>query len=226
MLLIINKSKKDARSLAEMLHIMGVIAHATSPSEALSEISLDYSAALVMNPSLLPAMEEYVQRLRSYANIPIFAYSDTDFEGGKFIFDGVIKSNSYASSVLSIISEYNTENQIKAPGIYRLAGIDASMMLKAPLYFGKPIPLTKTEAMILKTLIVTYPRPTSAKEILKYAFKQSKTPEASNIRTHISVINKKFREIADRNLIALSGKTGYVIMTPELMPSFKQAITK
>ena len=99
------------------------------------------------------------------------------------------------------------------------------MTLKTPLYFGKPLPLTKTEAMILKTLIVTYPRPTSAKEVLKYAFKQNKTPEASNIRTHISVINKKFRAVAERNLIALTVGEGYVILTPELMPSFNAALT-
>ena len=225
MILIINKSKKDARSLAEIFHIMGVLAYAATPGEALSEISLQYSAVIVMNPSLLPAKEEYAARLRSYAHIPIFAYCDTEKPEDKITFDGVIKSSSYATSILSVISEYNYENGVKAPGIYRLAGIDASMTLKTPLYFGKPLPLTKTEAMILKTLIVTYPRPTSAKEVLKYAFKQNKTPEASNIRTHISVINKKFRAVAERNLIALTVGEGYVILTPELMPSFNAALT-
>ena len=224
MILIINKSKKDARSLAEIFHIMGVLAYAATPAEALSEISLQYSAVIVMTPALLPAKEEYAARLRSYAHVPIFAYCDTEEIEDKIIFDGVIKSSAYATSILSVISEYNAENGVKAPGIYRLAGIDASMALKTPLYFGKPLPLTKTEAMILKTLIATYPRPSGAKEILKYAFKQNKIPETSNIRTHISVINKKFREIADRNLIVLTVGEGYVVLTPELMSDFKETV--
>ncbi len=226
MILIISKSRKDARSLAEMFHIMGVIAYAATPSEALSEISLTYSAAIVMNPSLLPAKDEYVVRLRRYASIPIFAYSDTEAEDDRLIFDGIIKSTSYASSALLAVSEHNIGCDIKAPGVYKLAGIDASAALPLPLYFERPLPLTKTEAMILRTLIVSYPNPMGAKEILKYAFRQTRTPEIANIRTHISVINKKFREISGRNLIALSVGEGYVVLTPELIQKSEEALIK
>ncbi len=222
MILIINKSKKDARSLAEMFYIMGVIAYPEAPSEALSEISLSYSAVIVMNPSLLADKEDYVARLRSYASVPIFAYCDEPDVTDTIIFDGILKSASYASSILAKITEHNESRGLKAPGIYRLAGVDASSTLQAPLYFGTPLALTKTEAMVLRALIVSYPNPSGAKDILKYAFRQSKVPEASNIRTHISIINKKFREITDRNLISSSLGTGYLILTPEI----KEAITK
>ena len=217
MILVINKSKKDARSLAEMFYIMGVIAYPVTPSEALSEISLLYSAAVVMNPSLLADKEDYVVRLRSYASVPIFAFCDEPDSADRIIFDGILKPTSYASSIFTAISSCNDSRGLRAPGIYRLSGIDASYALKTPIYFGKPLPLTKTEAMILRTLIRTYPYPMGAKDILKYAFRQGKTPEASNIRTHISVINRKYREITERNLITSTPHSGYLILTPERM---------
>ena len=70
--------------------------------------------------------------------------------------------------------------------------------------------------MIVKYLIRTYPRPTSAEEILRYAYRESRTPEISNIRTHISIINKKFRKLTERNLIEMSFGKGYRVLTPEV----------
>jgi len=217
MILIINKSKKDARDLAEMFHYMGALAHGTVPTDALSEISTLYSAVIIMNPDFLPSKEDYCTRLRSYASIPIFALTDSYDPHDSIIFDGIMKPGTYASRILDFISEYSIQHSTKTPGTYKLAGIDASIYLNIPMYFNKALPFTKTETMILRTLITMYPTPTSAKDILKYAFRQSKVPELSNIRTHISVMNKKFREIAERNIITLSIGEGYLVQTPKIM---------
>jgi DNA-binding response OmpR family regulator len=75
--------------------------------------------------------------------------------------------------------------------------------------------------MIIRYLIRTYPNPTSAQKILKHAYKASKQPDVSNIRTHISVINKKFRTVAGRSLIEMHENLGYRILTPELMATAK-----
>ena len=53
-------------------------------------------------------------------------------------------------------------------------------------------------------------------DILRYAYRESKYPEVSNIRTHISIINKKFRNLSNRNLIEMTFGTGYRILTPEV----------
>lgn len=217
MILIINKSKKDARDLAEMFHYMGTLAYAATPTDALSETSNIYSAIIIMKPESLPCKEDFCARLRSYVNTPIFALTDLQDLNDSIIFDGVMKLGTYASRILDFIFSYTENRSIKSPGTYKLAGIDASAYFNIPMYFNKPLPFTKTETMILRTLITMYPTPANSKDILKYAFRQSKVPELSNIRTHISVMNKKFREITGRNIITLSTGEGYLIQTPEIM---------
>ena len=107
------------------------------------------------------------------------------------------------------------------PGNYELAGFNASINLAHPKYLYKALPFTKSETMILRVLIRTYPLPTAAKTILKYAFRQSRTPDIANVRTHISVMNKKFREIANRNVITFSMQEGYKILTPEILEAMQ-----
>ena len=217
MLLIISKSKKEARAMAEMFHYMGIISHGATPVEALSEISNLYNAVIIINPDVLSSPDDFCRRLRSYASVPIFAVAENCTVADSIIFDGIIKRTSYASSIFKFISEYAYSNSLRSPGDYKLAGIDAAVDISIPMYFNKPLPFTKTETMILRTLIATYPTPKPPQDILKYAFKESKTPELSNIRTHISVMNKKFREITGRNIITLSVGEGYRILTPELI---------
>ena len=217
MILIINKSRRDARALAEMFRIMGVLAFGTTPSEALSEISNRFSATIIMNPDTLADKEDYASRKRSYANVPIFSISDNSKYEDSLIFDGIINCGSYASRILDYLTNYAENKDIKSPGAYKLARIDASAHLGTPLYFNRALPFTKTETMILRALITAYPTPSVAKEILKYAFRQTRLPEPSNIRTHISVMNKKFREITDRNLITLTPGLGYRILTTEII---------
>ncbi len=217
MILIINKSKRDARALAEMFYYMGEVAQGVTPSEALSEISSIYRAVIIMEPEGLADAEDYIARLISYARLPLFAITDSQNTKYAMLFDGILPKNTYAARIHSEVTSHAKENRLEAPGAYTLAGIDASIDLGFVEYFGRAIPCTRTEAMIIRTLIRLYPLPISSKDILKYAFRPARMPELANVRTHISVINKKWREATGRTLITLESGAGYRILTPEVI---------
>ena len=80
MILVINRRRRDAVSVSEMFHYMGLISKAVTPNEALCEISIQYRAVILMEPTTLADPIDYVKRLRSYAKIPIFAISDNAME--------------------------------------------------------------------------------------------------------------------------------------------------
>ena len=217
MILIVNKSKKNARDFADMFHFMGILAYAVTPHEALSEISTEYRAVLIMNPDLLADKQDFTTRLRSYADIPIFAITKAPDEIDEIIFDSTIRSAAYAAVAYRCICDYTESHGLRSPGSYKLAGINASVNLYAPIFFNKGLPFTKTETMILRALIRSYPLPISAKNILKYAFRQSRLPDISSVRTHISIMNKKYRKITSRNIVTLIPGEGYVVLTPEML---------
>lgn len=217
MILIINRSKRDAIRLAEMFYLMGVLAHGATPSEALSEISIQYKIALIMSPSTLPDKCDYAARLRSYVTIPIAVMTDEPDERDARTFDLILKQSTYAARLIDAIRRFCEERDIAPPGTYRLDGIRACAESKVPTFLHSALPLTKTETMVLRTLIKAYPRPIGAAEILKYAFRQSRYPDVSNVRTHISLINRKYRELRGENLIAFLDGEGYVILTPAMI---------
>ena len=101
-------------------------------------------------------------------------------------------------------------------GIYKLAGINASCDIKSVTFLDEPVHFTRTEAMILRFLISTYPTPCSPDSIIEHAFRSGKHPEPSAVRTHISVMNKKFRAATGRTLFISVAGEGYVVSTPEL----------
>ncbi len=212
MILVINRSKKEGRRLADSFHYMGVLSYAVTPAESFGEISTLYRTVVLMHPERLPDERDFLRRLNSYlSGLPIYAISDSAELKGEY--RAVFKTSAYSAVLFGRIARELLDD---APGIYKLAGIDASHDLCTTEYFGKALPLTKTENMILRTLIKTYPLRMNAKRILKYAFKTTRVPEPSNIRTHVSVMNKKFREITGRNLITSVPGEGYRILTPEL----------
>ncbi len=219
MVLIVNRRKRDANYVSEIFHFMGILSFAATPKEALSEISLMYRAVIVMEPDTLPDPKDFVKKLRSYAaEVPIFALSDRigDFEHVE-IFDEVFKFSTYSSILAYKMAEFSKSCGLSYIGDYRLAGISAMCDSKCTTYFDNPVPLTKTENMILRFLIRAYPTPMNSLKILKYAFKPSRAPECASIRTHICSINKKFKSVTGRSVITLVPNKGYIISTPEVM---------
>lgn len=215
MVLIISTSKRKAQIISEIFYYMGIPSYASTPAEAFSEFSVLYRAAVVLEPQELPDTESFISRLRSYASkIPIFAISDSDTYD-KALFEDTFESSVYSSTLVERIVEYQHNRRLPLTAYYRLAGIDASCVNKHVTYFDRSLDFTKTEVMILRYLITSYPTPQSARNIIKYAYKHSKKPEIASIRTHISVMNRKFREATGKNLFLSFEKIGYVISTPE-----------
>ena len=215
MILIINKSKKEAELLAASFRYMGIVARGEPPQRAAAEISTLYRAIVIYSPEKLPDEREYISRIHSYVKeIPIFALTDNENKI-KASYEAVVPRTTTASRLYNLISTYCKENNRFPLGEYMLAGINASADQGFVTYFSEPLPLTRTESLILRLLIRAYPLALSPKTIRMYAFKQNKLPEVSGIRTHIYSINKKFKKLIHRNLI-VSIDDGYVVMTPML----------
>ena len=219
MILIISQSKKTAKCVAEAFHYMSILSYGTTPHEALSEISNLYHAVLIINPDSFPDILDYVNRIRSYkSDIPIFAILDGEVAPYyPDLFEDYFTKSMSTPSIASKIIGYAKENNYTGIGDYYLTGFDASNNTVGVYYFHTKLSLTKTEAMILRYLIRSYPVPQKADSILKYAFKSSRTPEPSSIRTHLSLMNKKFEETIGRKMILLEPSQGYVILTPEYL---------
>lgn len=223
MLLIISKSKKTACDIAETFHYMSILAYGATPSEALSEVSELYRAALIISPELLPDAKDFVKRLKGYkSNLPIFAVTDEEIDTEFLnIFEAIFRKPTFSPALAEKIIAYANENQKARIGDYRLAGLDASSDKLGVTYFDRKIRLTKTEAMILRYLIRSYPLPKNAADILRYAFKSSRAPEVSSIRTHISLMNKKLEAVMEKRAIILIAHEGYLISTPEYVAKGK-----
>lgn len=223
MILVVDKHKRAARNLSDALSYMGFVAMGVTPSEALSEISTLYRAVIITSVEALPDPEDYVTRLKQYAkDVPIFAIFDSTDNKYSHLFATSFRRGGYASRLAEGIIRYCDDNELSMPGHYALAGLDISVDLRTPTYFFTPLPFTKTELMILRYLFRIYPATAKSEKILKYAYRPAKRPDPSNIRTHISIINKKFKSITGRNLVYQVFGKGYSILTPEVSDNQKK----
>ena len=215
MILIINKNKENAIAFSDMFYYMGVLAKAATAREAFSFFGEGFSAALVFLHEDDKNTVELILRLHTIApTFPIFTVGNPPTECKNAIAHS-FESNTFAPAILSKIIEYAKENELRTPGEYRLAGLDACRDIGTPRYFDSPIHFTRTELMIIRYLIRAYPGFASPDEILRFAYRESRLPEAANVKTHISIINKKFRDLFERNLIEAQFGKGYRIITPE-----------
>ena len=216
MILLVSRNTRRACEYSEIFHYMGILSSVATPTEALSELSLLYRAVLVIDPDTIVNHEDLVRRLKSYASIPIFAIGDCVWsDRDKVIFSGCFKSDTGSGTVAAQIARYCKDTNQSALGDYRLLAFDATPDLSVPRFRGETLPLTRTEAMILRYLIRTYPNPQTCEKILRYAYRPSRRPEPSGIRTHICLMNRKFKAIAGRNLITSIPDRGYVLLTHE-----------
>ena len=216
MVLIISKDSKSRETIAEMFHYMGVVSECVSTADALKRACPMHHGVLLVGRNILPDPVDYVSRLRSYVGkAPIFAIREDIVDADYSIFDAVYANSVYSSTVVTDMQKLAKERSVKAPGDYRLAGLDACIDIKDVLFLGKNLGLTRTECMIMRYLILSYPKGAGPKDILEHAFRSRRLPDVSCVRTHISSINKKFNELRGHYIIC-SEKDGYKIMTPEL----------
>lgn len=219
MVMIVHRKRLAARTVSELFYYMNILSRPVIPGEALSEISLMYRAVIVLDPETLPEPREFVTRLKSYARgVPVFAVGDNlssfkDLDA----FDGHFKFSCMSVRLACYMANYCRKNKLPCPGEYKGAGLNATCDLENVFYFNDPLTLTKTEAMIVRLMIRAYPLPLNSKDVLKYAFKQSRLPESASVRTHISSINRKFKELTGRKLIVMLKDEGYTLLTPEII---------
>ncbi len=217
MILIIHPKLKNAKQTAEIFYYMGIPAVARRPKEALSEASLIYRAVLIECPSELPCPEEYLARLSLLCgNTPIFSLCELPADKALSpLFAMSFDKDSYSSTILAKIRRMQRECGLPLLGSYSLAGLCLDCDARSPHYCDEPIAFTKTEAMILRYLIRTYPEPISVHHLLRYAMRPESLSEPASIRTHIWSINRKFEQRTGRRLIESLQGEGYRILTPE-----------
>ena len=222
MLLIISRSKRLAVSLSDTFYYMSILSYPATPKEALSEISTNYHAAIIIEPTSFPDIKDYIERIRSLVReMPIFAISSENSEQLEGVFLQTFTHNTSSPKIAAQIIESCKNLGIRTIGSYKLAGFNASADKVGISYFYSKPTLTKTESMILRYLICSYPIPQSSEAIIRHAFRTTRAPEAASIRTHISAINKKLMKISGRKMIHLAQREGYYIMTPEISESKK-----
>ena len=207
MILITDTDKTRRDTVAEMFYYMGVLSKAVPPEEVEREISQEYSALLFSSAKETPGAEEISAKVRGLGMATVVAITDEASDA----FDLTFSPGTYAAAIAAAISEHRGMMGLFPLGRYECMGIDASADRSTPSYLGEALPLTRTEAMILRYLIRIYPRPATPGEILRYAFRGSRTPELSSVRTHISIMNKKLRGIIGRALTESNGKGGYLL---------------
>lgn len=212
MLLIIDKNKRNRESVAEMFYYMGFLAYPVSPDDAPGELSGLYRAVLFNSCEGIADLDEYIASLRAITDIPFFAMGETECPH----FAATFPDTAYSSSVALGIAKELVSLGREGIGIYQTSGFDASADIGEAMYLGEVIPLTKTERMILRLLIRAYPTYISVGDVLKYAYRQAKRPEAASVRTHISVMNKKFSKIFGRALAVSEVGRGYGLFADEL----------
>ena len=221
MLLIIDNTRENGKTLSDMLYHMGIASLSVKATDALSEISPMYKAAIIFDPSALTDAYDFIGQIRSYfSNITLFAVSGTALSPSlESLFTKTYRAPVNPTALVGDIISVQERLDLPRIGEYRLAGIDASCDLGYVRMGEDAVPFTKTETMILRYLIAAYPTPRGADRILKYAFRQGRLPELASIRTHVSLMNKKYRSLRGKNLIVSVPKGGYVILTPEIAKS-------
>ncbi len=222
MLLTIDTNLKYAESISDIAFHLGIISQAMTPVKATAEILPLYRAVIISHPESVPDIHALIAVLKDKlcgASI----YAITDDQAFSPLFKRLYPTASNCTDIIASIINLSAEHGTDPIGTYILSGIDASAYRGNITMHGEELPFTRTELMLLRYLIATYPIPQTPKDILKYSFKPRRQPESTVIRTHISVMNKKFRSIKGRNLIHSVYERGYVISTPELLFELRNA---
>ena len=189
---------------------MGILSIAMTPHKALSKVSFVYRAAIILNPEELPDYTDYVTRLQNYSpTTPAFAVTAAEQNLADGVFDGRFSSSSYAANMLKKIVEFSNSKRLPPPGDYRRSIVDLSAYHTTPTILGKGFDLTKTECMVLRYLVRIYPQPAKPDEIISHIYNPTKAPNESNIRTYVSVINKKSIGVFGKSVITSVPKKGY-----------------
>lgn len=223
MILVIDKSRKNANSIAELFFYMGFIAHAITPGELAAEFTPKYHAIIFSDPEGYGDYTEYVRNITKYiGKTPVFAISDAPLERPD-VFALVFRNNVYSTTVATGIINYCKSNLLYAIGDYEIGCVNASAGLDCAYYYSKKVILTKSELKVVRFFLASYPSVMSAKAIIKYIFPKLTFPDSTALRNHICSVNKKFRDVIGRNLIVNIPGTGYILNTNSVRQELSMA---
>lgn len=211
MILILSGRIRTAEAIAEMLRYAGVICYCTTYAASLGEIAPQYKAVLAVEPHTEPCLDAYMRSIHEAAPRALLYSISGSIGGRSAFFIREYPRHVSPSHLLRDMTEDARRLGTVAPGSYCAVGIDASCNRKYATIYDDRLPFTRTELMILRCLLASSPRPLSADELLKYAFKRARQPQVSAVRTHVSVINRRFRDMYGENLICMS-EHGYCLV--------------
>lgn len=218
MLLIIDTKARRGESYADSFWWMGVLAIHDKPIDALSKISPAVGAVLIVEPTTLPDAKEYVGRIRALCrSVPVFALSTTPLSDPT-LFADVFRPDGYTSTYLSRMRDAAAMAGVRPVGVYRLFGMDISCTEDAIRYKRKTVAITKTEAMILRYLFLSYPARASARQILLHAYRRDKHPDRAAVRAHVCALNQKLAPLLGYRVIDSERGEGYRVVTPPSAP--------
>lgn len=213
MILIIDNDTVSTHAICEILNYAGIpslVTHRYKPSSHADR----YRAVLFTSPEDDFVCNEVKAQI---SDVPLFAFvpkASVSHYLSKRLYDGVMAIDGISSLIIRRITDHQREFMLPVSGEYRLAGIDASVEYKNECYyFDTRIRLTKTECVILRFIIASFPRAVGASEIALHVFKPDKMPDSSNVRTHICSLNKKFAAATGYRPI-ISAEAGYMANTP------------
>ncbi len=207
MILLLDKTKSRADTLREMLYFIGLV---SVSAEGLSDAPFPPECFSAVILSDYRSSEELSEISESFGKKRIFLLgnaqnsSEDDFTA--------LGDVAFASDIVSNIRAIQIKEGLIPTGEYISGELDASISRGGVYFRGKKISFTKTEIMILRTLIALYPRPLTQSELLLSAFRSAKIPEISNIRTHICVMNKKFQFHTAKRLISSAAYSEYSLI--------------
>ena len=218
MILIIDENKHRRDTLCETFYYIGLLPLSACEQSARDILSPAVKAVIISEPSELANAEGLIISIRQvFPNLPIFVISDSPLTASQeALIARKFNSGVYAADLVEGIINYQIANGLCPLGKYMLAGLDAGCDLGSVRYFSQSVPLTKTETMIVRYLIASYPAPRLAKDILLGAYKPTKRPEEAAVRTQISLINRKFAKIKGEKLIT-GTDNGYILLTPNVV---------
>jgi DNA-binding response OmpR family regulator len=220
LILIIDKSLANARTYADIFYFMGILSYAVTPSQALNEINNRYTAILLTGVEYSNYDVEFTKTLSLLSlGAPIFAICRDlkEYMAKNSKLDHVVEyfdDRIYSNALVDEIEKVQAQRNLRKLSAYELFGFDLDARKREARYLFNDIRLSKIETMIVRCFIALNPLDISSSDILKYAFKPSKAPEASSVRTHICIINKKFRALTGKTLIEHERGVGYHLRKP------------
>ena len=211
MIMITSNTPELARTAREIFFTMGYLSDTASPCDAPLLLCDRHRAVVALGRESERGWHEVVSAVRLiHGEIPFIAIRE-DITGGTLAaFDRVYPNSVYSALAVGELRALARSRGLMPVGEYSVSELCASVEGGAPSFAGKPIGLTKTEAMVLRTVIAFGGEGVSVPVILSHAFRTARAPSEAGVRTHISSINRKLRAISERACIR-SGEGGYYL---------------